>query len=184
MTFRTFLLDNLDLRCDFGSLHIFLRPLLCETAKGLEMSKAPTIRACKLGIRQPQTGSFRAKHRCLYSEYISSIPAPGASLDTKTSLFAVRSSFARGIFRPDDIEKSGNTCCIPGFFCDGWAEKGLAKPIVSLICTPFRVGAFGAAVSFVPWCKSAPGSGDYGAGSRPRGGSGGCTPPGSCRSVS
>ena len=142
MTFRTFLLDNLDLRCDFGSLHIFLRPLLCETAKGLEMSKAPTIRACKLGIRQPQTGSFRAKHRCLYSEYISSIPAPGASLDTKTSLFAVRSSFARGIFRPDDIEKSGNTCCIPGFFCDGWAEKDRAKPAVSLICTPFHRGSF------------------------------------------
>ena len=96
------------------------------------------IRACKLGIRQPQTGSFRTRHRCLCSEYISSIPAPVASPDTKISLFAVRSSFARGIFRPDDIEKSGNTCCIPGFFCDGWAEKGRAKPVVSLICTPFR----------------------------------------------
>ena len=76
------------------------------------------LRACKLGIRQPQTGSFRARHRCLCSEYRSSIPAPCASPDTKISLFAVLRSFARGIFRPDDIEKSGNTCCIPGFFSE------------------------------------------------------------------
>ena len=88
------------------------------------------------------TVSFRARHCCLCSEYISSIPAPCASPDTKISLFAVLRSFARGIFRPDDIEKSGNTCCIPGFFCDGWAEKGRAKPVVSLICTPFSTRLF------------------------------------------
>ena len=108
-----------------------------QVSHQLYACKGSAFRACKLGIRQPQTGSFRARHRCLCSEYRSSIPAPCASPDTKISLFAVLRSFARGIFRPDDIEKSGNTCCIPGFFCDGWAEKGRAKPAVSLICTPF-----------------------------------------------
>ena len=131
-----------------------------------EIRKKPprSIRACKLGIRQPQTGSFRARHRCLCSEYRSSIPAPGASPDTKISLFAVLRSFARGIFRPDDIEKSGNTCCIPGFFCDGWAEKGRAKPAVSLICTPFSVDP----CSFVNAVRQESGNSTEGAGKTPR----------------
>ena len=71
---------------------------------------APDIRARRLGIRQPQKGSFHGMLRCPCSEYIPSIPAPVASPDAKISLFAVRSSFAGAIFRSDKIENTGNTC--------------------------------------------------------------------------
>ncbi|MBR5114932.1 MAG: hypothetical protein IK101_06515, partial [Oscillospiraceae bacterium] len=39
----------------------------------------------------------------------ASIPAPFASSDTKISLFAVQSSFARAIFRLGKIKTAGNT---------------------------------------------------------------------------
>ena len=71
---------------------------------------APDIRARRLGIRQPQKGSFHGMLRCPCSEYIPSIPAPVASPDAIISLFAVRSSFAGAIFRSDKIENTGNTC--------------------------------------------------------------------------
>ena len=52
MTFRAILLDNLDLCCDFGSLHIFPLPLLCETAKDLES----TAICCNMKNTAPASG--------------------------------------------------------------------------------------------------------------------------------
>ncbi|MBR5113658.1 MAG: hypothetical protein IK101_00005, partial [Oscillospiraceae bacterium] len=67
----------------------------------------------------------------------ASIPAPFASSDTKISLFAVQSSFARAIFRLGKIRTAGNTGYVfPAVLYEVWAEKSLAKPALSLICTP------------------------------------------------
>lgn len=74
---------------------------------------APDIRACRLGIRQPQKGSFHGMLRCPCSEYIPSIPAPVASPDAKISLFAVRSSFAGAISFRQNRKHREYLCVFP-----------------------------------------------------------------------
>ena len=129
----------------------FLEPQ-AQPAVFVLQKTAPDIRARRLGIRQPQKGSFHGMLRCPCSEYIPSIPAPVASPDAKSALFAVQSSFARAIFRSDKTENTGNTCMyFRCFLCNMGGKEPRKTYRLPILRAPWALRGF---VILFP-CRSA-----------------------------